>query len=373
MISREQFHTIYTSLPFGEPSAAEEFLYGAFVAVINDVFQRSGGDPQVHLHENLILDYVLQEYIYMLPGQTKEALEARIRNRSYVSEFIRIVSDKVLFNEITPYHPVTLLSHQSPVISTMELNINFILNRMTVIREVYPQKDIVLDMLTKVFLMFKSLNYLLSSGFETEAFSTWRTIHELECVIRIIALRPYLVPTYLKHIVYNTAFRNEFEDKDAQQATIDELKANMKAHDLKSKDMKKYIEYGWLYSVKDAETLYPGLKLNFRNGLEVVAGLERYSTDYEMSSEVAHSSPLLIYSNKPFFMRLTIVRSYESFLRLEEIFFQVLKQHDKVDSKPYENMRKLYLEFSKRILKIETAHLDRLAQEVSYRKKKWKG
>ena len=50
-------------------------------------------------------------------------------------------------------------------------------------------------------------------------------------------------------MVYNNAFRDEFEDKVAQQAIIDDLKVHMKEHDLKSKDMKKYIEYGWLYGI----------------------------------------------------------------------------------------------------------------------------
>ena len=72
-----------------------------------------------------------------------------------------------------------------------------------------------------------------------------------------------------------------------------------------------------------------------------------------MSSEVAHSSPLLIYSNKNFFKGITIVRSYESFLRLEEIFFNYLKTHEKVDAQGYELMRTTYNQFIRRILMIE--------------------
>ena len=72
-----------------------------------------------------------------------------------------------------------------------------------------------------------------------------------------------------------------------------------------------------------------------------------------MSSEVAHSSPLLIYSNKNFFKGITVVRSYESFLRLEEIFYNYLKTHEKVDSQGYETMRITYNQFARRILMIE--------------------
>ena len=227
-----------------------------------------------------------------------------------------------------------------------------------------PQKDILIDMMNKAFLMFKSVNYLLISGSETEAFSTWRTIHELECVIKVIYDHQYVIPTYLQHIVYNNAFRDEFEDKVAQQAIIDDLKIHMKQHELKSKDMKKYIEYGWLYAIKDIEKK-EGFKLNFRNGLELAASLTSYSQDYEMSSEVAHSSPLLIYSNKNFFKIITVVRTYESFLRLEEIFFSILSSKQNVDSTSYKKMRNLYLGFVKNILNKEISSLKNLIKQGS--------
>lgn len=361
MISRENFHRVYQQLPIHDLKA-EEYLYSLLKDVTERLIKKSRNHPKVLYNEQLIFDYIIQEFLYMLQGRGPDNLESIIGDENFRNQFVSIVTDKFFFNEITPYHAVSLVSHQSPVISTMELNINFILNRISAIKKNSSQKDILIDMLSKVFLMFKSVNYLLSSGFETEAFSTWRTIHELECVIKIINDYPHLIPVYLRHIVYNNAFRDEFEDKEEQQKTIDELKFHMKEHGLKSKDMKKYIEYGWLYSIRDVEKNVENFKLNFRNGLEAVAGLERYSQDYEMSSEVAHSSPLLIYSNKPFFKSITIVRSYESFLRLEEIFYSVLLSYENVDKAPYENMRKLYLEFSKTILNREIFALNQLVE-----------
>ena len=53
--------------------------------------------------------------------------------------------------------------------------------------------------------------------------------------------------------------------------------------------MKKYIEYGWLYAIKDVDKI-ENFKLNFRNGLEVVAGLDSYSYDYEMSLRINYGN-----------------------------------------------------------------------------------
>ncbi len=363
MITKSQFNLIYEKLPFGKLDVSD-YLYSIYEKVESDLKTRTNNSPKVDNIDALILDYVVQEFVYTMQELEDDIIYDKIKDDIFTMRLIDILSDKIYFNEIKPYHSVNILSHQSPVISTMELNINFILNRIQAIKEVYSRKDILLDMLTKAFLMFKSVNYQLASGFETEGFSTWRTIHELECVIKLIFENEYIIPVYLRHIVYNNAFRNEFDDKDLQQETINELKVKMKSHDLKSKDMKKFIEYGWLYSINDIEKNVPGFKLNFRNGLEAAAGLSIYSTDYEMSSEVAHSSPLLIYSNKLFFCQITIVRSYETFMRLEKIFHAVLKRHDLVDSSSYDDMRQIYLNFSKNILNKENADLKKLLEKT---------
>lgn len=361
MINKTQFQAIYKKLPFGNLKV-EDYLYGIYETVMKDLINRSNNSPKVNNLDALVLDYVVQEFVYLMQEKNDQEIYEKIKDQKFNIRLSEVLSDKIYFNEINSYQSVSLLSHQSPVISTMELNINFILNRIVTIKEKHPENNLILDMLTKSFLMFRSVNYQLSSGFETEGFSTWRTIHELECVIKVIHDNRYVIPVYRRHIIYNSAFRNEFEDKEEQQKTIDELKQNMKNHGLKSKDMKKYIEYGWLYSINNIEENVEGFKLNFRNGLEAAAGLKNYALDYEMSSEVAHSSPLLVYSNKLFFCSITLVRCYESFLRLEKIFYELLKEYDDIDSSSYYNMRNIYLEFSKNILKKETKDLNKLLE-----------
>ena len=80
-----------------------------------------------------------------------------------------------------------------------------------------------------------------------------------------------------------------------------------------------------------------------------------------MSSEVAHSSPLLIFSNKKFFKELTLVRSYETFIRLESLFTKLLiTNYSTLDNNGYLSMRKLYLEIVKSILQRESDILNKL-------------
>ena len=121
-----------------------------------------------------------------------------------------------------------------------------------------------------------------------------------------------------------------------------EIKDNMKAIDLKSKDMKRYIEYGWLLGVPDVMKI-ENFKFNFRDGVEKVAGLSQYSKVYEMSSEVTHSSPVLIYSKKNYFFYMSLLNLYESFFRIEKIFASLyMSTVSDAERASYIQMRKLY-------------------------------
>ena len=138
------------------------------------------------------------------------------------------------------------------------------------------------------------------------------------------------------------AYRGIIPSKEETDAIFVEIKEQMKERDLKSKDMKKFIEYGWLYSIDSAiET--EGFKLNFRDGVERLANLSQYSSNYEMASEIAHSSPLMIYSKSDYYLHLVLLNLFESFFRLEKVFTQIyLNNISKEEADRYLMMRNLY-------------------------------
>ena len=120
------------------------------------------------------------------------------------------------------------------------------------------------------------------------------------------------------------------------------MKEEMRLLNLKSKDIKKYIEYGWLYEIPGVKE-DPEFKLNFRDGLQRIAGLVAYSSRYEMSSEIIHSTPMLIYSNKEYFYFVTLLSLYESFFRLEKVFLSLFaKQVSEEVMERYRQMRNVY-------------------------------
>ena len=223
------------------------------------------------------------------------------------------------------------------------LYLNFILGMLSRYKRNDPEKTLIVDILNKGFQVAKCVSMLLEGGFETEAFSTWRTLHENECILHVLVKygKP-VMDKYLRHIQYGIAFRGGLPTKEATDAMFVEIKDNMKAIDLKSKDMKRYSEYGWLLGVPDVMKI-ENFKFNFRDGVEKVAGLSQYSKVYEMSSEVTHSSPVLIYSKKNYFFYMSLLNLYESFFRIEKIFASLyMSTVSDAERASYIQMRKLY-------------------------------
>lgn len=353
MNSKETFHNIFIKKHY-PAYINEEYVYDLFekcLFELSPLIEKSFHESIPNPH--LMLSYIVGEYRFIAEPLSKENREKLIQDEELKARMIHTITQKIFFNEYNAYKAFPLIDRFNPVISSLRFYLNFILDRIVYLKFDDETDSLLIDMLRKAFLSCCGIVSLLTEGFETEAFSTWRTIHETECIVKIIYENPYIIKTYKRHIEYNRAFRNEFKDKDLQQAMIDEIKVQLKQHDFKSKDLKKYIEYGWLYSLKDVGTKYEEMKLNFRNGIEYVAGLNEYSSIYEMSSEIAHSSPILIYSNKPFFLKITLICLYETFFRMEEIFSKLLEKQKKEDTDTFFVMRSSYLDELKLMLSKE--------------------
>lgn len=290
-----------------------------------------------------LLLYCIGEYHYSVSYLKEEDRNKFIQNEDYASLMASVASDKCLSLSFFNHIERKLSNRFLPPASSLNIYINFMLNIVKGYKKNDPQSSLISDLLMKSLTISRCILDQLLSGYETEAFSSWRTLHECECTL--ILLDKYdepLINDYIKHMKYGLAFNNAMNDKEEQDKVFYEMKDEMRAYDLKSKDIKKYIEYGWLYQiVPDGEK--ETFKLNFRDGLEKLAGLEAYEKRYEISSEIIHSTPLLIYSNKDYFYYMTLLSLYESFFRLEKVFVSLFsKRVSPEQMKQYQQMRSVY-------------------------------
>lgn len=346
----------------------KEYLYEIYDAVIdgiNMVMSSVTNYKFVAVNQVVVLLYIVNEYLYSVNSLAPEKKAEFINDENLSSALASVCCDKYLTNEQLNYKSKTFLNRFNPPISTLCLYLNFTLTTVEKIQVKDNVSELIKRMLFKAFSLSKCITELLLGGYETEAFSTWRTLHENESILT--CLMKYGEPmfkAYFKHITYVLAYRRQMSQEE-QDKVFFNIKEEMKSHNLKSKDMKKFIEYGYLYVIEDFDEKQ--MKLNFRDGVEKAAGLEAYSKVYEMCSEIAHSSPLLLLSDKTYFMPLTLLNLYESFFRLEKIFESYFRVYSsKEDFNSYEKLKSVYMnqliaiynDTKERFLKLQAKNLN---------------
>ncbi len=357
----EEFNQIVKNFTLPNVIVRNEYLYDVYSNVF-DGLEEISSSKQVgysfDVNSQEIIFYLLGEYIYSTSGLKEEQLEKFISNDSFKESMSNVIADKIISLGVYLHDERKLTNKYLPPISSMELYVNLMLN----VVNNYPLKDrtnaILVDLLNKTLSIARCILKLLCDGYETEAFAMWRTLHECECVLILLdKYKEKVIPTYIKHMQYGLVFKSGESEDENHQKIFNQLKAEMKAIDLKSKDMKKFIEYGWLLAIPEHEKV-ENFKLNFRDGVETLAGLHQYSQIYMTSSEILHGTPLLIYSNKTYFHLLTIVNLYESFFRIENVFQSLFFANISDDAKRrYLDMKKLY--FSQ-LISIHKRELNRL-------------
>lgn len=322
-ITRQQFDKIYPLLNI-DPKLNKDFIFSCLTFALEgaeELINKNVFGKVVPLNPVSLCLYISHEYSYNLKLNDYKLDE----NDELMEKVVSMSLDKYFTNEHLNFANKASITKYDPEISTLATYLNFVLNVLSKVSKRNPSETLIVDVLYKSFSMSKAIIELLDDGFETEAFSTWRTLHESECVLALlIKYGKDIRQAYLKHINYMMAFRGIIADKEKVDNIFIQIKDEMKALSLKSKDMKKYIEYGWLTAISNYQEVEQ-FKFNFRDGVERLAGLSQYSKTYEMASEIAHSSPVLIYSKSTFFYQITLINLYESFFRLEVIFSNIYK------------------------------------------------
>ena len=290
-----------------------------------------------------LIYYIVGEYLYTVGLKNNEDIKVLIDNEDYISSMASVVADKYLSLSMFNHKERKIANRYLPPMSSLNIYLNFILNILQNYRKNDPLTTLIADLLMKSVSISRSILTLLISGYETEAFSVWRTLHECECAL--LVLEKYgnpLINRYLIHMQYGIVFKNGDKEDERGNKIFSDMKAEMQKYNLKSKDIKKFIEYGWLYEIPGVKD-DPEFKLNFRDGLEKIAGLSMYTNRYELSSETVHVTPMLIYSNKEYFYFVTLISLYESFFRLEKVFLSLFAKHvDETTMKRYDELRKVY-------------------------------
>ena len=361
--NKEQFakvlSTIESNIPFNIDFMYE--VYDISFSAISDLVENNVLAPAAFINSFNIINYIIGEYTYALESRNKDEQENFLKNENTIIMMASVVSDKYTTMDFFPSKEKSLSNKYVPPISSLDTYLNFTLNMLNRGEKNNPKNTLITDLLHKTISIARCVLELLVNGFETEAMALWRTLHECECILKILSQNDEsVINAYLKHMNYTIAYRNGAGSKEDTDKIFLQIKAEMALHDLKSKDIKKFIEYGWLYYTNEIKNV-SSFKLNFRDGLEKLAGLEMYAKVYEQTSEIVHSTPMLIYSSRVYYYLTALINTYESFFRIEQVFKKIFDiKANEMQKNQYENMRRVYYSQLIAIHKNETSRFKQL-------------
>jgi hypothetical protein len=195
-----------------------------------------------------------------------------------------------------------------------------------------PNFSLLNDIFETTFKKIIGFTKMLVLGLYLDAYVAWRTIHETEATIYLLVNNEEKTrQSYLRHILYSDLYYNPqaYDDEYRDGIFENEIKATMAQHGLKSKDMKKFLEYGWLYDCSQFDMeKHPKFKLNFNDGVDELAGFrDDYNEFYRGTSEISHSSSIFFYANEVEIKSLALMLTYESSYRIFELYMKFMNNY----------------------------------------------
>ena len=279
-----------------------------------------------------MVNYICAEHLFHLGLFPKDPQELENDNEYFI-QLVNICLDKLVINELRSVDSRSVISKYSVETSVLEMYINrifYVLGNVKLDPKSAKQR-LQADIFTKCAMLIKSTLNQLCDGLETEAMSSWRTFHELLCVLCVITKGDEAVSqAYFRHLRYGAYNRGEITNPKDVEFIVSQMEKDMQTLEVKKANKEKFINYGWIHwafkRYNDEE-----VKMNFLGGLQKVADLTEYKKYYEIASDVTHSTPLLVYANKQNLTTTTLKITYESFFKLETMFLNWCKNDLNID------------------------------------------
>ena len=152
-----------------------------------------------------MVNYICAEHRFHLSITKPELREELEKDNMYFNQLVTICYDKLITNEFRSVDSKAVISKYSVETSVLEMFINrmFVLLSQARLNPESAKQKLQADIFAKCFMLIKSTLNQLCDGLETEAMSSWRTFHELLCVLKVISKGDEKVSeAYFRHLKY---------------------------------------------------------------------------------------------------------------------------------------------------------------------------
>ena len=278
-----------------------------------------------------IVSYIYYYHLFHtshLPEELTKKLES---DEKYREMLVRDVAVYIVINEHLNVEKISNTSEYSPEIAAYNMACSYSLYILGSFKGTDRRMNGINNLFKKAMVTIKSVIHLLAAGNSCDAVILWRHLHELECVLIVLCTKGEdLFFRYIKHMEYFDMEGNP-RAEELQQRLSEECKA------FGVKERNAFINYGWLEYVDGfREGFGKEYRLNFKDGLQKIAGLSARHAAYASASKILHPSAWVVTIRDDKFYKFTVFELFRSLINIVTQIKGYVERYRDFSEKPAE-------------------------------------
>lgn len=236
-----------------------------------------------------IVGYIWYYHLFHTSHLSQELGKKAESDESYRDALVRDVAVRIVINEHLNVNKISNTSEYSPEIATFNMACSYSLFLLGGFKGADARMNGLNNLFKKSLVTIKSILQLLAAGNSCDAVILWRHLHELECVLIVLCTRgEEMFGHYVRHMEYLNMDGNP-RAAQLQERLAEECKA------FAVKERNAFVNYGWLVYVEGfREGFGKEYRLNFKDGLQKVAGQSARHAAYAAASKILHPSAWVV-------------------------------------------------------------------------------
>ena len=254
-----------------------------------------------------IVSYIFYYHLFYtsrLPAEVVAKVEA---DEKYRSLLVRDVAVYIVINEHLNVEKRSNTSEYSPEIAAYNMACSFSLFVLGSFKGEDRRMNGMNNLFKKSMVTIKSVINLLAAGNSCDAVILWRHLHELECVLIVLGTKGEdLFFRYVQHMEYF-----DMESSPRAEQLQQRLSEECKAFGVKERNA--FVNYGWLLHIPEfREGMGKEYRLNFKDGLQKIAGQSARHAAYASASKILHPSAWVVAIRDDKFYKFTVFELFRS-------------------------------------------------------------
>ena len=258
-----------------------------------------------------IVSYIFYYHLFHTSHLPPELVKKAEGDENYRTMLVRDVAVYIVINEHLNVEKISNTSEYSPEIAAYNMACSYSLYILGSFRGADRRMNGINNLFKKSMVTIKSVIHLLAAGNSCDAVILWRHLHELECVLIVLCTKGEgLFFRYIKHMEYFDMEGNPHAE-ELQQRLSEECKA------FGVKERNAFINYGWLEYVDGfREGFGKEYRLNFKDGLQKIAGQSARHAAYASASKILHPSAWVVTIRDDKFYKFTVFELFRSLVNI---------------------------------------------------------